>query len=662
MKLAGRLLSLALLAVTPSWSLLAAPAHAAEAGAEQIARLAEQVRRAEAVRDIKRLQAVYAHYVAMGLWREAASLFSKDGAYGEGAKRTVGPDAIAARLREKFGRGQDGVPQGRLYADFVFSPVVTLSADGNKGKGRWHGFGIDAHYGGKAEWAGAIHENVYVLEGGTWKIELLQPYPIFAGDYEAGWKNVDPVQRAVPIHFSVDTAGFPSTRLQEGWMPPQGAAPALTDVARRVTRLRDEAEIRNIQNSYGYYQDRRSWDDIADLFAPDGLLEAGADRFRGRRAIRAGLEAVAPAGLKAGELNDTMQFDTVITIAPDGQSATARGFQLAMIGKANAWGAWTLATFENVYARREGKWMLSHMRLYPRARTDYMQGWAKSAVPSAPFAKAGKPVPAGQAAVQYPNAAFPALSFANPVTGQATAYPAGMTILPIDALSPVVNTSHAPLPDMAEIERQLAWASAFDGAENVSNAYGYYIDEFLWRPIGDLFSARGWKELSYVGTYAGNERIYQSLVRRYGGGGRFVPNMQEHQKVMPVVTPSADGRSARIHLYLFQLGTGPQASAAAHNAGHYENQAVIENGIWKIEGMDLDYIWRGPYGKGWVTVDPNAANTNAPPPLLKQQYPPDGELRGPSEPPWPEMLPLYLHFRNPVSGREPVALLPEKHY
>jgi hypothetical protein len=78
--------------------------------------------------------------------------------------------------------------------------------------------------------------------------------------------------------------------------------------------------------------------------------------------------------------------------------------------------------------------------------------------------------------------------------------------------------------------------------------------------------------------------------------------------------------------------------------------------------MDLDYIWRGSYGAGWVKIDPLAGNSNAPPPLLRQQYPPDDELRGPSEPPWPDMLPLSLHFRNPVSGRAPPALLPDKHY
>jgi hypothetical protein len=658
------LLGLALMTTVPFVTLT--PAVAAEASQIDVVRVAEQIRRAEAVREIKRLQHAYAHYLHMGLWSEAASLFAKDGALGDGRQRVVGKDAITEHLRKTLGGGTDGMAQGRLYADMIFSPVVTLAVDGKSGKGRWHGFAVDAKYGDKAEWAGTIQENVYVLEDGRWKFAMLHPYPILAGTYENGWRNTDPVGRAVPFHFDVDKLGTPSTRLQHGWAASGGEAASLDDLERRVARLNDEGEIQNLQNAYGYYVDRRLWDDVADLFVPDGVMESAGDRASGRKAIRSTLEAVAPAGLKPGELNDRLQFDMVITVAPDGQTATARGFELGMLGKVNDWGAWTLATFENVYVKRDGKWMISHMRVYPRARTDYAEGWAKSAVPSAPFARAGRAVSAAQAALQYPNVASPALSFANPVTGAAPVYPASVAIIPLTSAGgnkggSAEKSSGDTATRLADIERRLAVASAFDGAENVSNAYGYYIDEFLWRPIGDLFSERGWKELSYVGTYAGNERVFQSLARRYGNGGRFVPTMAIHQKMQPVVTPSADGKSARIHLRLFQITSSPEGRPM-HVGGHYENQAILEDGIWRIEGMDLDYVWTGLYGEGWVKTNPAVANYNAPPPALVKEYPPDAPLRGPSTAPWPEMLPVALHFRNPVSGREPPFLLPEKHF
>jgi hypothetical protein len=39
------------------------------------------------------------------------------------------------------------------------------------------------------------------------------------------------------------------------------------DLNRRADRLEDEGAIINLQSSYGYYVDRKMWDDVADLFA-----------------------------------------------------------------------------------------------------------------------------------------------------------------------------------------------------------------------------------------------------------------------------------------------------------------------------------------------------------------------------------------------------------
>src|SRR5262249_28421808 len=145
-------------------------------------------------------------------------------------------------------------------------------------------------------------------------------------------------------------------------------------------------------------------------------------------------------------------------------------------------------------------------------------------------------------------------------------------------------------PDAAEIARKLARAAAPDGAENVSCAYGYYIDEFMWDETADLFAVDGWKELSYIGTYIGRERIRASLFARYGHNGRSPSNIQLHQKTQPYVTPSPDGLRANIRLRLFQLSSSPK-NAPSYIAGIYENQAVLEDGVWKVAGMDLDYVW-----------------------------------------------------------------------
>ena len=90
------------------------------------------------------------------------------------------------------------------------------------------------------------------------------------------------------------------------------------------------------------------------------------------------------------------------------------------------------------------------------------------------------------------------------------------------------------------------WADeeAFDGSENVSNAYGYYIDQFAWRDTGALFARDGWKELSYIGTFIGKDRVMNSMIQRYGEGGPNDAFQAIHQKTQPYVTVFDGGQRA----------------------------------------------------------------------------------------------------------------------
>jgi hypothetical protein len=612
----------------------------------RLARIAEQVRRAEGVREIKRLQHAYAHYVQMGMWDAAADLFARDGELVRGDAATRGRAAIAAHLLRTVGEGRSGLGPGRLHVEMVLAPVVTLAADGRSGKGRWHEMSIDAQYRVRADWAGGIQEDEYVIEDGRWKIARLGYHPQFAGPYATGWRNVSADPRLIPYHYTVDEAGAPSIRLPAGPPPKVPAGTTLATLEQRVARLDDEAQIHNLQDAYGYYVDRRMWDDVADLFAADGTLAGmGTGTAAGRTAIRRQLEAMAPAGLKPGQLDDHLQIDPVITVDPGGQTASARGIDFGMVGTNGGDAAWTLAVFENRYVKHGGLWTVQSMRIFPRARTDYFKGWAESALPGGAGA--------------YPEQAFPAIGFRHPVTGKAAVYPASLRITPTGS-PPRLPAPAPPRGDegarLAELERRLAVTSAVDGAENVSTAYGYYIDEFRWHDLADLFAVQGWKELSYVGTYVGRDRILQSLILRYGDKGRTSPSLAIHQKIQPVVTPAADGQSARIHLRLFQIGSGP-TGPSAFIGGTYENQAVIENGVWKIAGMDLDYIWLSGYKEGWARIAPGAASRFAPPIGALASLPPDRPLRGPAFAPFPDLAPIPFHYRNPVSGRVPPLLL-----
>jgi hypothetical protein len=243
------------------------------------------------------------------------------------------------------------------------------------------------------------------------------------------------------------------------------------------------------------------------------------------------------------------------------------------------------------------------------------------------------------------------------VTGRPPQYPEGMKVAarpPAATPKPVprVSTAGALESLVASTERSIARSRAYHAAENLSTAYGFYIDAFAWDDAANLFSRDGWKELAYVGTYAGRERVRESMKRRY-------PNPKSpdfltlHQTVQPVIHVSDDARTAKIRVRLLQMG-GPAGGEGSWLTGIYENTAVDEDGTWKLSGMDLDYVWQAPSRGGWVRV---TTPPDAPVALLKE-FPPDRPLRGPVAPPFPRIEAMPFHYRNPVSGRVPPLLLP----
>jgi hypothetical protein len=55
-------------------------------------------------------------------------------------------------------------------------------------------------------------------------------------------------------------------------------------LAQRVDRLIDETAVQNLQHIYGYYLDRKMWDDVVDLFTDDGTFETGQQGvYEGKR-------------------------------------------------------------------------------------------------------------------------------------------------------------------------------------------------------------------------------------------------------------------------------------------------------------------------------------------------------------------------------------------
>jgi hypothetical protein len=641
--------------------------RAAMAGLQQrITQLEATLERAEAIRSVKRLQRAYGHYAEYGLWNDLADLFAEKG-IGYYLPGNITREDIRKHYIRDVGKGRLGLPEGMVYPHIILQPVITLDPDGRTAKGRWRVFSMLGVYGETAIWAGGIYENVYVLENGAWKIKDLYYYSQYSGRYDQpGW-TVD--QEFIPMHYDPKRAGTPvpaASSPAASKEPPrslQSLSLQSRELIARAQMLNDQSDIENLQHIYGFYIDRKMWDDVADLFAPDGTMEIAQEGvYVGRTSIRRSLDQFGSIGLKDGELNDHLQLQTIVDVSPEGLTAKARGAELIMSGKHGVGGDWGEGIFENTYIKQNGIWRIRSMHVYERLAADYDKGWARDARPATGLNKKfPSDRPPSKVYSTYPKFFIPPFHFDNPVTSRPPQYPehstgAKLKKKPRTAIvnrAPEAHTISELQKNVDELERLLKRAIAYDASENIVDAYGYYIDSFMWDETADLFARDGWKELSYVGTYVGRERIRQSLKIRYPGGqpaGYFTA----HQITQPVIHVAEDGQSAKVRARLFQLG-GVSGGNGVWLGGIYENKTALEDGTWKIAAMDLDYVFTANSKGGWAH---SAGAIEPPKPPMSSSFPPDRPLRGVVVAPFPKVVDLPFHYVNPASGRRPPLFLP----
>ncbi|HEX5108759.1 MAG TPA: nuclear transport factor 2 family protein [Vicinamibacterales bacterium] len=668
----------------------------ATSAAARVQRLALNVERAESVRAVKRLQETYAQYSQFGLWTEMAALFADNAQLSYGNGNEQGRQAIQSYFLNTFGEGTHGLKTGGLHTQMVLRPLINVSADGQRAKGRWWEFSMTGQYGVKAEWAGGIFENEYVREGGVWKIARMRYNPMFAGPYATGWRNVDEDQKIVPYHFTPDEAGIPLPELSASAVPPvdpkMDPATALAALEQRILAMNDEDKVRNLQNAYGYYMDRKMWDDVTDLFTADGALAiANVGVYDGPGSIRRALERSGPAGLKNGQLNELMQLDMAVAIEPGGLEARGRGLEFGLVGDAEKGTAfYTLAIFENRYVKQNDIWRIREMRIFPLMKTEKTQGWARSQVVDPPPAREhapDRPMPASD--VMTPGA-VPVFFAPNPATGKPVSLPAGMKTVGQERLlkAPQVTRPAAPSGDLnariTEAERKLAVSKAWDGAENMSSAYGDYLDDLDYGQLGKLFAVKGNKEVPFSGFYVGRQRIIERDATSPPPGSRPRTTLPLHWRTQPVILVASDGRSASVRSRLLQPGSSRTRSSGI-GGGMYHDQVVLEDGIWRLWSVTIDeHYYSSAYEGGWSPAGattaprgrgaaPAAGVGQGPAPGRGQAnaYPPDipltvlgererGFRGGTGETiTWPGILPMWFHYKNPVSGRQPEHYWPD---
>jgi hypothetical protein len=178
----------------------------AEAG--RVDRLEALTERVEAISAIKRLQYAYGHYAELGLWHDFADLFADTG-IGHYAQGSLDREGIRSLFLKEVGQGRLGLADGRIYPHISMQPVVTLAADGQSGKGRWHIMAMLGGYGTSASWAGGVYENTAVDEGGTWKLSGMHLDYVWTAPSRGGWVRgkTPPKVQAVPFHYKNPVSG-----------------------------------------------------------------------------------------------------------------------------------------------------------------------------------------------------------------------------------------------------------------------------------------------------------------------------------------------------------------------------------------------------------------------------------------------------------------------
>ena len=252
----------------------------------------------------------------------------------------------------------------------------------------------------------------------------------------------------------------------------------------------------------------------------------------------------------------------------------------------------------------------------------------------------------------YPKAHVPPFHYRNPVTGEPPQYPEDgrpsekairAALMPADQGRPP-----APVDDvdaaLKAAEETIARVKDYHELENLENAYGFYLDKFLWNDLADLFAEDGSMELAQRGVYQGRERVRDFLIAVFGRGavGPRESVLANHMKLQPVIHIAEDGQTARVRARVFQqMSFGRGASMAG---GIYENVAVKEDGVWKFKTVHAYNTFTADYDGGW-TDSPGQRL-----PGMSEEFPPDMPPTAEFQL-FPKVSPIPYRYDNPVTGR-----------
>jgi SnoaL-like domain len=689
----------------------------------QVSQLETQAVRLEDVRDIERLQRAYGYYLDAAQWDQIADLFADDGSIEIGLDGLYKGKERVRQYLHALGHGRVGLAYGELNTHMILQPVIDLAPDGRTAKGRWRAVIMTGSYGKSADWGEGPYENDYVKQQGVWKIAKLHWYQTYMVPYRGGWaKNKDvnggiyvskqlppdapPTERyetwpsvyIPPYHYrktpaaSLDVGGAAppasgSAESDHNAGDGAGGDPAIAEVQttaaeleRRIDRLEDVNAVERLVGMYGYYLDKQQWNDLANLFAPDGTMEISLRGvYLGRASIRRALELFGPQNIEPAHLHNHIQLQPVIHVSPDGMRAWSRSRALSELGTYARVGMWGDGVYENEYVKVNGTWQIAKDHIYTTFFATYDQGWQNGAGPAPRVSEKIPPDrPPTELYDSYPGEYVPPFDYTHPVTGAPIAVPpelrvrpstnagasnaegaaaghaasaeTGAAALPSTAGAPMAS-AQGGMPDvqhLAEVRARLAHLAQSVGRlederaiVNLQRSYGYFVDKAMWKETAELFADDATLEIGGRGVFVGRPRVLQYLTW-LAPQGLTSGKIQNHIQLQPIITVAPDGRTAKGR-WRWLAEVGDYRKDSRWGIGTYENEYVKEGGAWKIKTLHAYFRMYTEYADGWAkSAVPNTRPEkdlppDRPPTVVYQTYP-------------ATFIPPY-DYPNPVTGK-----------
>jgi hypothetical protein len=169
------------------------------------------------------------------------------------------------------------------------------------------------------------------------------------------------------------------------------------------------------------------WDDLTGIFSPTGSIEiAMRGVYVGAASVRRNLNLYGQAtDDQFGLQHNHMQFQPVVSVAPDGRTAKVRSRALSIMGQWQRYSQWMGGIYENDFVKEEGVWKIARDQVFNTYFVPYAVGWKDVTPRPPPGITASNPpdLPPTLPFEMYPSAFLPPFHYAHPVTGRRVEWP-----------------------------------------------------------------------------------------------------------------------------------------------------------------------------------------------------------------------------------------------